>query len=78
MTQSAADLVAAIKTLVEQAKSVPMSASCMVNRSEVVGLLDQAMSAVREEQDAATKASGAEAIAAAQAEACLLYTSRCV
>lgn len=40
MTSSTADLVAELRALVEHAKAVPMSASCMVNRADVLSRLD--------------------------------------
>lgn len=69
MSQSAAEQVAAIKALVEQAKSVPMSASCMVNRVELVGLLDRALTSIWAEEELARRQSGAEAIEDARAQA---------
>lgn len=69
MSQSAAEQVAAIKALVAGAKSVPMSASCMINRGEVVGLLDRALTAVEAEQELAHRQSGAEALEDARAQA---------
>ena len=64
-----AEQVAAIKTIVEQAKSVPMSASCMLNRAEVVGLLDRALSTLSAEAEVARRDSSADAISEARAEA---------
>lgn len=52
MTASA-EKIAALRTIVTSAKAVPMSASCMVNRAEVLELLDQLDAAVAEEFAAA-------------------------
>jgi cell division septum initiation protein DivIVA len=69
MSQSAAEQVEAIKALVGQAKAVPMSASCMVNRAEIVGRLDRALTSIGAEQELARRQSGAEAIEDARAQA---------
>ena len=69
MSQSAADQVLAIKALVEQAKAVPMSASCMVNRGEMVSLLDRALTSIGAEQELARRQSGAEALEDAREQA---------
>lgn len=42
MTETTAELLARLRTIVADAKGVPMSASCMVNRAEVLALLDEA------------------------------------
>ncbi len=65
MTQPAADLLAAIRSSVEQAKSVPMSASCLVNRAELLAQVDRAAASLREELAQARRGSGADAVAAA-------------
>lgn len=67
MSESAAEQLEAIRATVEQAKSVPMSASCMVNRGETVAALDRAIAAVRAADVAARRESGAEAVADAHA-----------
>ena len=48
MTASA-ETIAQLRDIVTSAKSVPMSASCMVNRAEVLGLLDRLDAAVSAE-----------------------------
>ncbi len=45
----------AIRDLISQARAVPMSASCMVNRAEVLELIDAAKAALHEELHKATK-----------------------
>nr|NLI50048.1 hypothetical protein [Propionibacterium sp.] len=65
MTQPVADQLAAVRSLVEQAKSMPMSASCLVNRAELLAQLDRIAEAFREELAEARRGSGADAVAAA-------------
>lgn len=43
MSTTAAERLRALRLLVEQAKPVPMSASCLVNRGQVVALVDEAL-----------------------------------
>ena len=62
-------VLATLRELVQGAKAVPMSASCMVNRVEIVGLLDRALTSIGAEQEAARRQSGAEAIEDARAQA---------
>ncbi len=68
MSEAVAQLEA-IRAMVEQAKSVPMSASCIVNRAETTAALDRVLGAVRAEADAARRQSGADALADAHAHA---------
>jgi len=56
MAESAADRLAALQTVVEQAKAVPMSASCMLNRAEALALIESARAAVSDELAAARDA----------------------
>lgn len=60
-----------LRDLVQHAKSVPMSASCMVNRSEVLGLIDKAMDALAEDTREAERvtATSLETLERAQLEA---------
>ncbi|MCW3157334.1 hypothetical protein [Micropruina sonneratiae] len=46
MAESSADRLDALHTMVEQAKAVPMSASCMINRAEALALIEAARDAV--------------------------------
>lgn len=71
MAESAADHLDALSALVTKAKAVPMSASCMINRSEVLALIDAARSAVSDELAAAKDAANASppALERAKAEA---------
>lgn len=76
-----------LSTLVESARAMPMSASCVVNRAQVLDLLDEARGllptslaqaddvlADREDIVAAAKVSAAEIIARADEEARLLVS----
>ncbi len=47
--QPTLDVLTRIRALVFEAKSVPMSASCMVNRSQLLGLVDEAIAALPKE-----------------------------
>lgn len=69
MTESTVDALRQLRHTVETAKGVPMSASCMVNRSEVLGLVDRALAqldsdladarwVVKQSQDTVTEAEG--------------------
>lgn len=59
MAESAAAQLEALSVLVQQAKAVPMSASCMLNRAEVLGLIEAAQTAHTEELAAARDAANA-------------------
>lgn len=69
MTKAATDELAAARSSVEQAKAMPMSASCLVNRADLLAQLDRAAEAFRTELAEAKRASGAGALAAATATA---------
>lgn len=60
-----------LRELVQNAKSVPMSASCMVNRTETLELIDKAMAALVEDTREAERvtATSLETLERAQAEA---------
>lgn len=60
-----------LRELVSGAKSVPMSASCMVNRTETLALIDQAAAALTEDTREAQRvaATSLETLERAQAEA---------
>lgn len=47
MAETTADLLARLREIVSEAKGVPMSASCMVNRAEVLALIDEAAGRLR-------------------------------
>ncbi len=44
--QPTLDVLARIRALVAEAKNVPMSASCMVNRAQLLALVDEAVAAL--------------------------------
>jgi len=56
MAETATDRLAALQALVEQAKAVPMSASCMLNRAETLALIESVRSALSDELAAARDA----------------------
>ena len=60
-----------LRDLVQNAKAVPMSASCMVNRSETIELIDKALAALVEDTKEAERvtATSLETLERAQAEA---------
>ena len=59
MAESAAAHLDALSALVERAKAVPMSASCMVNRTEALELIESARTALNDELAAARDAANA-------------------
>jgi uncharacterized protein involved in exopolysaccharide biosynthesis len=71
MAEPAAAQLEALSALVQQAKAVPMSASCMVNRSEALALIESARTALTDELTAARDATNASppALERAKAEA---------
>ena len=70
MTGTAADALAAVRALVEQAKGVPMTSNVMVGRSELLSLLDTADAAVTaSDSTAAVAAEADDVLAGARAEA---------
>ena len=66
-----------LRQLVEGAKSVPMSASCMVNRTEALSLIDQATQALDSDVGEAQRvtATSLETLERAQAEAAQIIAS---
>lgn len=60
-----------LRDLVNDAKSVPMSASCMLNRAEMLAMIDKAADAFHEDVEEAQRvtASSLETLERAQAEA---------
>ena len=59
MAESGAASLDALQRLIERAKAVPMSASCMINRAEALALVEAARSALATESDAARHAAEA-------------------
>ncbi|MFT4295339.1 MAG: hypothetical protein QM582_07995 [Micropruina sp.] len=59
MAESTAERLDALQRMIEQGKAVPMSASCMINRSEALGLVTAVRAALTEELDAARQAAEA-------------------
>ena len=49
--QPTLEVLTRIRTLARDAKSVPMSASCMVNRAQLLALVDEAIAALPKELD---------------------------
>ena len=71
MSDRTLDILATLRQMVDSAKAVPMSASCMVNRAEAISLIDQAAAALADdlgEAQRVTKTS-LETLERAQAEA---------
>jgi hypothetical protein len=64
-------VLSTLRELVQNAKAVPMSASCMVNRSETLALIDKAMDALVEDTKEAERvtATSLETLERAQQEA---------
>ena len=64
-------VLASLRELVQNAKAVPMSASCMVNRAETLALIDKAIAALVDDTKAAERvtATSLETLERAQAEA---------
>lgn len=64
-------VLATLRDLVQNAKAVPMSASCMVNRSEALSLIDKAVEALAEDTREAERvtATSLETLERAQVEA---------
>lgn len=71
MAEHTAEVLASLRILVQNAKSVPMSASCMINRAEALALVDRAAAALAEDLDESQKvtASSLETLQRAQEEA---------
>lgn len=71
MVEHTAGVLRELRELMSQAKSVPMSASCMVNRGEALDLIDKAMRALEGDVGEAQRvaATSLETLERAQAEA---------
>lgn len=59
MAESTAERLDALQQLIEQAKAVPMSASCMINRADALALVAAARTALAAELDATRAAAEA-------------------
>lgn len=59
MAESTAERLDALQRMIEQAKAVPMSASCMINRAEALELVAAARTALAGELDATRAAAEA-------------------
>jgi vacuolar-type H+-ATPase subunit H len=77
MVERTNEVLRQLRQLVEGAKSVPMSASCMVNRTEALSLIDQAAGALAEDVGEAQRvtATSLETLERAQAEAAQIIAS---
>lgn len=77
MVEQTNAVLAQLRRLVTEAKAVPMSASCMVNRAEVVGLIDQAVAALDADLGEAQRvtATSLETLERAQEEAAQIIAS---
>ncbi len=62
MAEQIAAKLDALRELVQNAKGVPMSASCMLNRAEVVALIEDAKVALERELAEATKVADASQV----------------
>ena len=69
MAESTAAHLDALQTLIQQAKAVPMSASCMLNRAEVLGVIEATQASLADELAAAKAAANASPPAIERAEA---------
>lgn len=71
MTDAVEQVLDSLVELVETARAMPMSSSCVVNRSEVLSLLDEARALIPDEVDQARKllADRAGVVAQGKAEA---------
>ncbi|MCA0296707.1 MAG: hypothetical protein LCH96_15615 [Actinobacteria bacterium] len=71
MVERTNEVLRQLRQLVEGAKAVPMSASCMVNRAEALSLIEQATSALADDVGEAQRvtATSLETLERAQAEA---------
>lgn len=71
MAEQTGEMLVALRQLVLNAKAVPMSASCMVNRTEALTLIDRAVAALAQETEAARQATAGsrEAVERAEREA---------
>ncbi len=71
MAETTADMLGRLRTIVADAKGVPMSASCMVNRSEVLALIDDAVTSLGSDLADANRVvrQSEETVAEAQLEA---------
>lgn len=77
MVERTNEVLARLRQIVANAKAVPMSASCMVNRSEVLALLDEATEALHTDVGEAQRvtATSLETLERAQEEAAQIIAS---
>jgi hypothetical protein len=77
MVERTNEVLRQLRQLVEGAKAVPMSASCMVNRADALGLIDQAAAALASDVGEAQRvtATSLETLERAQAEAAQIIAS---
>jgi hypothetical protein len=77
MVERTNEVLTQLRQLVTGAKAVPMSASCMLNRAEVLGLVDQATEALANDTGEAQRvaATSLETLERAQQEAAQIIAS---
>lgn len=77
MVEQTTEVLQRLRAMVTNAKAVPMSASCMVNRAEVLTLLDQAQAALLADVGEAQRvtATSLETLERAQQEAAQIIAS---
>lgn len=77
MVEQTTEVLQRLRAMVTNAKAVPMSASCMLNRAEVIGLLDQAQAALVADVGEAQRvtATSLETLERAQQEAAQIIAS---
>ena len=77
MVERTNEVLTQLRQLVTTAKAVPMSASCMVNRADVLALIDQATHALQTDVGEAQRvtATSLETLERAQAEAAQIIAS---
>lgn len=77
MVERTNDVLTQLRQLVTGAKAVPMSASCMVNRAEVLSLVDRATEALADDTGEAKRvaATSLETLERAQEEAAQIIAS---
>jgi len=69
MSPSTVEQLAALRVLVEQAKALPMSASCMINRGEALRALDAALASARSDEARLGDSDAARTLVGARADA---------
>lgn len=69
MTQTAAEQLAVLRTMVEEARAVPLSTSCLISRAQTLQALDALAAAFADELAEARRDSGIGLVEDARAEA---------